>query len=194
MGCDIHVYAEHKKSASAYAKWQFAGHMDVPSNYVLFALLAGVRNYHGFMPIAPPRGLPTDVTEEAKAEADSWGSDGHSHSWLTVAEIDAAHMEAQRASGCISLRQYRKWRESKDSIFEWAEEAVPVTGVKLKLEELALLARSDAKSLDGGVPYSVIPGAHRASVLLGDAWSDLRARLLELGDPDSVRIVFWFDN
>ena len=194
MGCDIHVYAENKKSTSAYAKWHFAGYMGVPRNYVLFALLAGVRNYYEFVPIAPPRGLPTDVTEETKAEADSWGSDGHSHSWLTLAEMDAAHLESRRASGCITLTGYRAWRESEHSIFECADEVEPDSGVRVKLEELALLARSDAKSLDGGVPYSVIPGALQAVSLLGDSWSDLRTRLAALGDPDSVRIVFWFDN
>lgn len=56
-------------------------------DYRLFAALAGARNSWGIVPIAPPRGLPRDVCDEVRVEADRWGTDGHSHSWLTVEEL-----------------------------------------------------------------------------------------------------------
>ena len=65
-------------------------------NYNLFAILADVRNGigfagidtgEGFIPISAPKGLPDDVTAEVKQWSDGWGVDGHSHSFLTLAEI-----------------------------------------------------------------------------------------------------------
>jgi hypothetical protein len=50
-------------------------------NYQLFALLAGVRGRG-----ATPRGLPEDVSDLARAMSSDWGSDGHSHSWVTARE------------------------------------------------------------------------------------------------------------
>lgn len=56
-------------------------------NYGLFAFLANVRgiNPHGF---GEPRGLPTDVSKAVEELAENWGMDGHSHSWISLAEIN----------------------------------------------------------------------------------------------------------
>ncbi len=68
----------------------------IDRNYLLFAVLANVRNSFGFAgldagdPIAfidDPRGLPEDCSLEWKELVDQWGVDGHSHSYFTVAEI-----------------------------------------------------------------------------------------------------------
>ncbi len=55
-------------------------------NYTLFGLLAGIRNYD-IKPIAPPRGFPKDVSKSITEGYNSWGSDAHSASWLTLAEL-----------------------------------------------------------------------------------------------------------
>lgn len=80
-------------------------------NYASFAILADVRNGGGsfeagqyFEPIAPPRGLPDDMSaevrrvfsrydddrtdEELEADHDIWPGD-HSESWVTLAELEA---------------------------------------------------------------------------------------------------------
>ena len=63
---------------------------------VLFAILAGVRNGYGFAgcdtgdgfrPIAPPRGLPGDVSPEVAEEARRW----------TEAQYRSAALETFRA-------------------------------------------------------------------------------------------------
>ena len=56
-------------------------------NYERFSILANVRNYGGTDYISEPRGLPTDVTKEVKEDADNWGYDGHSHSYMTLKEL-----------------------------------------------------------------------------------------------------------
>lgn len=76
MGCDIHLHAEKLVDG----KWV---HIVPPTgvdsfgddfgytprwyrgrNYELFAVLAGVRNYGDITPIAEPRGIPGDISEE----------------------------------------------------------------------------------------------------------------------------------
>lgn len=80
MGCDIHIYVERKHKG----KWVMSHEGPKPAkerNYARFANLAGVR---GDGPA--PKGLPIDVSESVDMHADLWGSDGHSHSWLTLDE------------------------------------------------------------------------------------------------------------
>lgn len=111
MGCDIHVYTEQLKTIDNTPvwvnvdNWRFNPYypqegekkMEVKSlytnrNYDLFTLLAGVRDYSEVTPfVAEPRGVPKDASPQTKEEVERYGSDGHTHSWLTLAEIRAFH-------------------------------------------------------------------------------------------------------
>lgn len=110
MGCDIHSAIEFRTKAG---KWEVYGGVsrgvdpdgyswirpleEGPGrNYDLFAVLADVRNGRGFAghytcdritPIASPRGLPSDVSEDFKSISDHWVPDGHSHSWVSLEEL-----------------------------------------------------------------------------------------------------------
>ena len=107
MGCDIHMQVEYRTKIDGTMQWCDGNlyevnkfHIDYPDepkyqrvhlnnerrNYTLFRLLAGIR-YYGIKPIAPPRGFPKDVSKSISEEYDSWGSDAHSASWLTLAEL-----------------------------------------------------------------------------------------------------------
>ena len=93
MGCDIHLYVERKvegawKSVHDFAPDKYGeGVADVSyedrwysdRNYDLFAILADVRNGHGFAgvatgegftPIADPKGIPADCDPQIKARSD----------------------------------------------------------------------------------------------------------------------------
>ena len=65
-------------------------------NYDVFAMMADVRNGRGFagvdlgdgfIPIATPKGIPEDADYNIHEEAEQWGVDGHSHSYLTLREL-----------------------------------------------------------------------------------------------------------
>ncbi len=59
-------------------------------NYVLFTLLAGVRHcIDDYEVMFEPRGVPADATPEFKQLSEEMGSAGHSHSWLTLSEIES---------------------------------------------------------------------------------------------------------
>jgi len=136
MGCDIHFYVEIKKdekwvsadkwSADPYdcgdledigIKWD--DRFYTGRNYDLFAMLANVRNGRGFagvptgtgfIPIAEPRGLPEDASPEVKAISDRWNGDGHSHSWLTLAELLAYDWnQTTKHTGLVNLISFAEF-------------------------------------------------------------------------------------
>ncbi len=91
MGTDIHMYVERK--LTDIGKWKYTP-MDVweDRNYDVFAMLANVRNGHGFAGVptssgfeilAEPRGMPVDASEHVRTER-SWD---HTPSWLLLKEI-----------------------------------------------------------------------------------------------------------
>lgn len=114
MGCDIHLYVEVKKKRSftdrlkfwVKPKWEsFDNWVIEDDNYLttnprfytggrcynLFAALCGVRSFL-FEPepprISEPKGLPSDVSNEVLKVSNQWGTDGHSHSWNTLKELE----------------------------------------------------------------------------------------------------------
>jgi hypothetical protein len=193
-------------------------------NYSLFAILADVRNGYGFagvdtgegfVPISDPRGLPDDSSVEVKAESDSWDGDGHSHSYFTVAELLAYDWtRITRKRGVLTLVQYVRWnrwgRTEGEQPKEWCgdkmggnttivddggavqERLKPIIqDYNLRTDEQidAALQRAGVGYTDvrctWGVPYYQTCETF---------WSRTIPRLLRLGKPDDVRIVFWFDN
>lgn len=108
MGCDIHIHVEYKVLVKGRKKWQCGDYFMLnpyygtneyekekysvvdfcgDRNYLLFSVLADVRNYADNAYISEPRGLPADISKEVKAIAEDWGEDGHSHSYLTLQEL-----------------------------------------------------------------------------------------------------------
>lgn len=103
MGCSIHLYKEEKINGewvTADGPWEYDEDMkvaDIPwedrytgQDYDLFGFLAtGVRSNHEFS--FDPRGLPLDMCPEVEEIAKYWENNmGHSHSWLSLAELEAA--------------------------------------------------------------------------------------------------------
>ena len=82
MGCDIHLHPEVK----IHGKWHHYGCGVVKRNYELFEKMAGVRG-SARNAIAPPKGLPFDISDLTRFDLDLWDCDAHSHSWLNAEEI-----------------------------------------------------------------------------------------------------------
>lgn len=192
MGCDIHGYAEliHNGKwvcASLFGIDLFCDEdcgsklrlIDVTGerDYQSFAQLCGVRDITGrCTPISYPRGLPLDISDEIKHEADSWGSDGHSHSYVSLKEIIdyRNNLPLLPQTGLISQEQIidlhngitpMYWCQgTTESGFErcdWTEKYDGLEKIELELIRLAdfMMFRGYAKK-----------------------------------NPENVRFVFWFDN
>lgn len=112
MGCDIHIVMESRvpggpwELVGKHAKVREDGYtrIEVESpysgcNYDVFAILAdvlngrgfaGVSTGQGFVPISSPRGIPEDASPEVTEWSDdNMGPVGHSHSWLTLADLES---------------------------------------------------------------------------------------------------------
>lgn len=152
MGTDIHCHLERR--AAAGQPWERVADAAVVSdrNYNLFAIMADVRNGRGFAgvktgdgfePISSPRGLPEDCTSGVREDADGWGIDGHSHSWLTVADIMAYDWsQATTLTGVVDIPQLARWKlmGSPDS---WSG-SISGPGIGIVDQRLAVQSVEDA--------------------------------------------------
>lgn len=99
MGCDIHTMVEVNTNSQENGEpsswgWHNAGELSEDRNYSLFGILADVR---GDGPaIADKRGIPAE--DECSSEYAAWvkdyGTDGHSHSWLTLKELQDFYLDS----------------------------------------------------------------------------------------------------
>ncbi len=210
MGCDIHLFVERLVDGKwchvpAPDRWDndklalVASAAEVPSwarswfgdrNYNLFSWLAGVRNDGGKnTPLAKPRGVPRNASIEVRRERRRWGVDAHSASRFTVAELQAGLVGlVVRYSGQVDEMTYLSWKVSKadfpDSWFGSSSGHDPVPELAYLNGERARAGRKTAVVCHWSLP------AERCF----QRFASLVAELAKLGEPDSVRIVFWFDN
>ena len=153
-------------------------------NSSLFAILADVRNPHlsdvRYQPIAAPRGLPPGLSPELAAWAASLGADVFGYSWYLLAELQA-YPWSQRTikkrarvspsvaplfAGGEGPFPYDRWPAGEEiRISEWSRGGVTVTWVETYAES------AGAEFLEDVLPF-----------------------LASFGDPEDVRVVFWFDS
>ena len=221
MGCDIHFYVERRVdgrwvSADTWTpnKYYKPGEDDGERpfevayenrfyrgrNYDLFAMLADVRNGRGFggvktgegfIPICAPRGLPDDVSDEVRAERAAWDCDGHSDSWLTVAELNAYDwQQTTQHQGIVDALNYFIWqRDGKPRSWAGFVDGPAVRHITNAEMDAAVREAHFTNGLYTRVTWCE-PYAASAPEFLEVTLPRLRA----LGSPEDVRIVFWFDN
>jgi len=191
MGCDIHLYREKKVNGvwvtadEGWADIYDEGCICLPyeeqfndRDYDLFGFLAtGVRHEHEFSFAA--RGLPFTACEEVKTVNDRCGTDGHSHSYLSVGELKEA------------------WEFLQDK-------TITVSGMKDKEEIKNLRASIESEEeTDWNLIYPYCkwgnsPDLEEFSIEIPANYKlGLVKTIIELFDDvdgDDHRIVFWFDN
>lgn len=172
-------------------------------NYDLFAMLADVRNGSGFagcdtgdgfVPISMPKGLPDDVSNGVKERYEDWCNDGHSCSWLTLNELLSYDWYGQKTKhrGYFSLESYKKFKNGEEN-FGCCGDVSGQNVIKINPEEYDTMLKENAFN-------------HFKSYYVHCEWEstyfesaeyfvkDVLPKLKELGTPDTVRLVFWFDN
>lgn len=200
MGCDIHMFCEEQVKIKDKAEWRSADHfkrnhyfgayedetneLEVVElcdsrNYSMFTALCGVRDYTNKSPkISEPRGLPDDVTEFVKEESDRWDCDGHSHSYVTLAEVKAfiAKNEPIEFTGLLTPKDVKALDEDGVLPSSWCQgSSTPMERRTWKdnthqpLQEL----------------FEIMAKRFRP------CWS---VDNLTPEDMEKFRIVFWFDN
>lgn len=212
MGCDIHMFAEvrsaktgkwkFQKKAFKYVNWNGETvKTDSPyqgQNYALFAILADVRNYDGFVPIDKPRGIPFTASKRYHKMVEKWDGDGHGASWFTVKELldfDWDRMVARR--GIVTKEEFRRIG-GKGVPKDWCRDVIG-RGTSVAIspadKRLIVLGHDDTRN-HSLVPHNYVEHTweetYRDSV--GDFLTETVPKLQELGDPWDVRIVFFFDS
>lgn len=223
MGCDIHAYAERKKPDGTWEAVDgppdgFTKYHKDPDilrddgfteprvsycyhgrNYALFTILAGVRDYgEGIVPIDQPRGIPDDASPGYRREVEAYGGDGHSHSWLTLAELlDYSWSRPVPRSGWVSASVYLEWkgRGFQGDPLTWARESFGPKKLPSREAMEAWLAKNADKLPEGPADTGPIVFCGWESAYTFPEFQRTLHFLHTLHrDPSSVRLVFFFDN
>lgn len=217
MGCDIHCFAEVKKNGNwekvgsvfkdpSY-DWYKENYKELPyyvkeftdspydgRNYALFSMLANVRNHYDIVPISNPKGLPDDISNDVKAEYAIWHDDSHSRSWLTVRELKEYDWKNQVANynGWLNVDEYKAFTSGEKN-FGYAGDVGGRCVIKLSKEQMD--RKISQNSFEENLSYYVY--CEWTQFYYQDAEffvDEVIPELESLGEPDDVRIVFWFDS
>jgi hypothetical protein len=203
MGCDIHLFTERKRHIRDEEKWinmdywQYnpyydsedpdgESEMEVKSfyrgrDYDMFSVLANVRNYSDNNFIIEDRGLPDDICQITKKEADRWKGDAHSHGYYTLKELmDYIKKNPTiKRSGMVPKEAAEKLETTGETPNTWAQDVHPSLGwVYKEWEDPSSLKRIVDKLIDRR----------------NEEFWIRRDNMEETEHDDKIRIVFWFDN
>ncbi len=161
-------------------------------NYYFFAVLADIRNYDDFIiPISDPKGLPDNVSPEIKKQSDHDGVDGHSHSWLTLEELESHDWnQSRRNSGTVTSSGFLEYyTKGKPSGYHGGSSAETVDNETMKQLILGIYGDRDPNGwYDTEVSWMESIRDSIGVKYLEDFLTALKAY------GENVRIVFWFDN
>lgn len=171
-------------------------------NYDLFAILADVRNGRGFagiktgegfVPIEDPRGVPEDASPSVADEIRDYGSDGHSHSWFTVAELLAYDWDQQTIiEGVIPYEEFIKLKGTNQSPKGWS---AGISGPGIVTYDQDEVPEDIQDRIERGErPYVAYRWAIKYRAHTQYFLETTIPALQALGEPDDVRMVFFFDN
>lgn len=183
-------------------------HCDPGRNYWLFGFLAkGVRGNPNLPTMGEPRGVPDDASEMYRAWVDQYDGDGHSHSWFTIKELMAVDWNQKIPhTGTVNATQYAVARiNGKPDA--WSEHPWGGNNQILSpeaMEQAIFLATGETsfhRALrDHRNTLDTLP-AHTDVSWTGTLAECLPSFLLRqmphywsYGDPENVRICFFFDN
>lgn len=209
MGCDIHCYAEVKKNG----KWVKVGnkfknpyyreirgqsrYIDSPCierNYDLFAILANVRNEDGFKAISKPKGIPKDVSKRIKEMVEEWGDEAHSHSWHTLKDLLKWNWDqVVTRRGIVDIEEYKNFKK-RGYPRSWGRDVWGSNLYIISSEEMDKLIKSGEKKSTKRY-YVKIKWKESYRDAVGKwFFKETLPALQKLGEPENVRIVFWFDS
>jgi hypothetical protein len=234
VGTDVHAAIEVKKQNG---KWQAAkfpnkyhgkykdepkekARLDIGRNYDAFAILADVRNGtgfagvdtgDGFFPIASPRGLPNDISDEALAACDG----DHSATFVTLFDIltyDWTRTTTKR--GWVDAVEFEDWERRKNYLTQPVSYSGGVSGPGVKhippdnMKAIVEEAKREhavhaeliaALTKNYGLHYTTVEWRITYAAASGELWERWVPVMLKLANvrpvsPSDVRMVMNFDS
>lgn len=181
---------------------------DPGRNYWLFGFLAeGIRGNPNLPTMGEPRGVPDDASEMYRAWVKQWGEDGHSHSWFTIKELMAVDWHQKITfKDTVNATQFAvafikgkpdAWGgihllSPKQTLSrEGMEQAILMATGETSIHRALRLHRDtlDALPAETEIKWTETPAECLSSFLVKQMphyWT--------YGDPENVRICFFFDN
>lgn len=161
-------------------------------NYLVFAILGDVRNYWQVPSIAPSRGWPADCDPRTRnlpcnRQPDRYQPD--ETDWSVVGDMWLDECDLHSVSYC-TLREVLDYDWDRMQAWEYTP---PGWWVQRRLREMG----DKAFAIQGGKMRELAPATPYEQTLRGampDWWNRMLLRLLRLGNPEDVRLVFAFDN
>lgn len=181
------------------------------NSYDLFGCLFGVRNYAQFRPIAPFRGLPTDVSQRVRHELEQRELDptdlydeaevgAYGYSWISWAEIKAIDWNEAGEAADTRLHRYRR-AEDGSPLHEGQQRWWPEFARRITPDDTwGLEATFNPKVWPVGQEWEIEGALYRAEKtqrMVCLDWSVRRlfavlAALAEFHGDEGVRMVVWF--
>lgn len=184
MGTDIHGWIEVKEGNFWRGVNEVYRLTRARRNYEMFGCLFGVRNRGNFKPIAEGRGLPGDVSDEAKKDEEFCG--GKDHTWISYKEIKNINWEERAVKPSVSYVEFKKNPDGSLSETESCGEGLT--------EEEKVKVYSGLSVEKNG--YIYFPEVLRRESCLSKEWRllfDIMRLLSDEYEPEGVRLVVWFD-
>lgn len=187
MGCDIHSFAEVKRKE----KWErvndkifpdFGSKINEPfgwRSYSMFSFLAGVRNYDHCEPLSELKGLPKN---SEWLNSDSKYQEQRSYYTEEPVNIETNYDDIDNNWNYHS-KSYLTLKELLNFDYEktfWNRRVTKQTGPN-SYNGASLAEKGEGKII-----------SYREN--LGQQFFDVIEVLKKLGNPETVRVVFWFDN
>lgn len=150
-------------------------------HYFLFHILAEVRGWSEWgKTLGGPKGTPEDCCSQIKSQIEAWGSDGHSHSYLTLEELLSFNwnekIETEETFRSKDFDEFIKTMSSDDIV---EHEVMTLDGSDLKIHKVRYL-----------VPYKdIVPDFMETIVKMN---SHINQKFHE--STGDIRLVFFFDN
>jgi hypothetical protein len=208
----VRIFEDTKEYHKALNEWWDSNpdYMYDGRNYDLFAILADVRNGRGFagcktgdgfVPIDDPRGVPEDASRAYLRQVENYGIDGHSHSWFTVQELlDYDWDQETKLSGVVGPKGFVAWKENGQPE-SWCGGVSGPNVKHVSSSEMESLIAEGKAQVDIKDPreftakyYTRVEWGIKYRDSVGYFLKTTVPALQKLGDPNKVRIVFFFDN
>ena len=169
---------------------------DLPRHYDAFGLLFGVRNFAGFEPVAPGRGLPEDASPGLLGLqlVDS----EHGHTWVSWAELARIDWSAQAPRVDDRIHEYTLTGDGPRLVGKASDNGRAWRAVAGEHADPKGSAYPEGTEWRAGDRIWRVERLSLGDVLREDpplrALLDTMRDLADLHGGDNVRLVVWFDS
>jgi len=167
-------------------------------NYAWFAVLCGVRGDYD-QDFGEAKGLPNNVSSEVKVVSDRDGVDAHSHHWITLRDLlDFEWNATIRRVGYFDSVTFRyQLREILSNKISYFPDQMGPNYFEISKDLMIKYLAGHRDFFDqryGRYCVKVKQDVTYKQEVGEDYINKLLKRLSSFGEPEDVRIVFWFDN